>query len=107
MNIVNVKGDFNDRYINSVTCIDLSIKRTFLNVEESAWIIRATCILSSEPLGSSDTLFNRWTYIIIFQERDRFLVHPNYIISLSHNRRFCLLIRIMDLGLVLHHWVYY
>ena len=36
MDIVIVKGDFNERYINNIKCIDLSIYGNFINIEKIA-----------------------------------------------------------------------
>ena len=67
MDIVIVKGDFNERYINNIKCIDLSIYGNFINIEKIAWNICATYLLSSETLIYFDTLLKRGSAIITLQ----------------------------------------
>ena len=79
MYLVIAKGTFNDSYENNATWIELSIQDTFINatIEGSGWSTRENVLLSNKPLKSSDTLLNRYSDIIIFQERERVDIHPS------------------------------
>ena len=69
--MVILKGYFNDRYVSNATCIAFSFQDTVINatIEGIDWSIIATCLLRVKPIISSDTLLNRCSDIIIFQER--------------------------------------
>ena len=72
VDLVIFNGAFNDRYENNSKCIYFSIKYTVINViiEEIDWINVAACLLSYKPFISYATPLNRYSDIIIFQERE-------------------------------------
>ena len=80
MDIVIVKGDFNDRYIHTTTYITISIHGSYINVEESACSIDEYCILRVEQLSSSTTLLKSFADNITFQENDRVVTNSSLII---------------------------
>ena len=82
MDLVIINGDFNDKEDNNDKCIEFSIQYTVINtnIEGRYLIIRATFLLSSKPLISCDTLLNRCSCIIIFQESEGFEIYPSDIL---------------------------
>ena len=87
MDLVIVKGAFNDSYGNNSTCIDFKIQDSFINdiIERSDWSICETFLIGGKPLVSSATILNRYSDIITFQEKDRVEIHPSDIFWLSYN----------------------
>ena len=79
MGITIVKISFNNRYSNNYTCIALIIKDTIINIEESNWSFRAFFLLIAELPRSSYNILMRCSAIIIFQERERSVMHSRYI----------------------------
>ena len=79
MDLVIVKGDFNDRYDNNATWVGLIIQDTIINdvIEGRDWSLCETCLLSSKPLVYSDTFLDSYSDIIIFQERERLEIRPS------------------------------
>ena len=66
MDMVIIKGSFNDRYVNNATYIAFIIQDILINaiIEVSAWRILETCLLSGKPLILSATLLRRYSYMI-------------------------------------------
>ena len=65
--IVVVKVDPSNRCSKFSKWIIFIIMGKITKVEESPWIIWAKCLPSSGPINSSLTIFNRFSYGIIFQ----------------------------------------
>ena len=79
MDIVIVKGDFNDSYRNTGTCIAFSIKGTLIYIDQSAWSINEIYLLSGEPLSSFSTLFKKCNATDVFGKKcDNLLVEADF-----------------------------
>ena len=78
VDLVIFNGASNDKYNNNAKFICVSIKDAVINaiIKESDWRKRPTFLINGKPLISSATLLNRYSDIIIFQEREKVGIHP-------------------------------
>ena len=77
MDIVIVKGAFNDMYWDNAPLMFFIIQVNVIKVYEIDWSILETFFFGIEPPISSDTLLKSWCSIIIFQKGYMLIIHPS------------------------------